>query len=404
MQQQRTFDVFCLCLLSFLSFWFSFHLSGGIPESFYELYDYWFDADISRVLVNIDAGSNEAWRNHTHPLFAAFFKPLAFLFSLAQVGPVMFGRVLIGISAVVTTGSVFLTLRALGFSPISRLLGASMFICSGAFVFWWSVLETFPVGGAFIAVLILALSINLKSKLFWVFATPFTLGLTVTNWLICIVGVFLSFHWKKSFQLLALGVLTSVAIYGASTQVLKTDTQGMPGRLLQEQRFLFHPESINEVPEYAKIYTKRAVWFFCSPAVVAQGRVGPAQFKSEKYNGIWYGGFRYSYRGYIALLCWFILLFKGSSNLLLQKKKSKVSLTIFLFLLFQLALHLVYGKHPFLYSSHWAPCLVILAAFSLSGSRKRLFQVVALVFCVFALWSNLETFHRSIELVLEANR
>ena len=403
-RQQSTFDVFCLCLLSLLSFWFSFHLSGSIPLVFYEKWDFWFDADINRVLINIDGDTSRTMRNHTHPLFAALFKPLAFLFSLLQIGPIMFGRLLIGASGAVSTVSIFLTLRALGISPISRLLGCGIFICSGAFIFWWSVLETFPIGGAFMAVLILALSINLKSNLFWILATPFTLGITPTNWLIGIVGVFQSFRWKKSFELLALGVLMSATIYGISTQVLKTNTRGMPDLINKEQRFLIYPKNIEEMPEYAEIYIKRGVGFFCSPAVVAQGYLGPAEDHSGLWKGIWYGGFRYSFSGYIAVICWLMLVFKGSSNLLRYRKKSKVPLTIFAFLLFQLGLHLVFGSHPFLYCAHFMPCLVIIAAFSLSGKRIRLFQGIALVFCFCAMWSNVETFYNSIDLVLEANK
>ena len=404
MQRHITFDALCLCSLSVLSFWFSLHLSASIPCVYYEKWDFWFDADINRVLQNIDASDNETSRNHTHPLFAAFFKPLSYKISLLQTGHIMFGRELIGTSGTISTAAVFLTLRALKVSPFSRLLGTCMFICSGAFIFWWSVLETFPIGGAFIAVLILALSIGLKSKLFWILATPLTMGMTLTNWFICIIGVFQSFRWKKSFELLALGILTSAASYGVSTQILRTNTRGMPDLINEEQQFLIHPENLDALPEYAEIYIKRGVGFFCSPAVAAQGYLGTAHYHSDKYVGIWYGGFRYSFHGYIAVLCWLILFFKGAFNLFRYRKKSKVTFMIFAFLLFQLALHLVYGRHPFLYCAHWASSLIIIASFSMNGSRARLFQFIALTFCVFAMLSNLETFYHSIELVLEANR
>ena len=402
LQNSNRIDLLSLLLLSLVSFCFSLFLSDTFPELIYKVWNLWFSSGTPRVFSNIRPDVNSVMRVHTHPLFSVIIKPVALLFSLVGIGTLNFCRFLLAFSGAVTTGALFSILRSCRLSTFSSFLGSAVFICSGAFVFWWSVLETFPIGAAVITLVFFFISANLKSKALWVLATPLTFGLTVTNWVVCIIGVFQLFNRKKSIYILASGILLSAFLFILQTQYLISPTFELVDKVVKEQRFLIYPKNVENIPMFAEIYIKRALVFCSSPAVVAQGRLEDVQVSD--HEGVAYGFFDYSRIGWLAVVCWFSLLLRGASNLFKSVENPRLARTLFCFLSFEFILHLFYGDSPFLYCAHYATGLVIVASCSLEGRHSRVFQVIALVFCICALWSNLETFHDSIDMFIEANK
>ena len=393
-------DVICFIALSMISLCFSLVLSSHAHPLFFEDVDVWYGSDIVRVFRNINPDNTLIHRTHTHPLFSIIFIPLTKVSLLIGLEVVQFGRLLIAASGSITCGALFVLLRSSQLSTMSSFIGVCIFLCSGAFIFWWSVIETFPIGGALISLVFLLIAVNLKSMTMWVFATPLTFGITVTNWVICIIGVFQTFSRIKAIQVLIIGLVMSAVLYALQNHYFQTN-QGFVDQTISEQQFLVFPENAHQILHYSKIYIKRAIVFISSPAMVAQGYV---ELQPKGQFGLIYGFFNYSWVGWLGVLCWFVLILHGASNLLSSRKNNDLANTLLTFIAFQFLLHLFYGDNPFLYCAHYVTSLVIVASFSLLGSHSRAFQIIAIVFCICAFYSNLVTYHDSINMIYEANK
>ena len=90
-----------------------------------------------------------------------------------------------------------------------------------------------------------------------------------------------------------------------------------------------------------------------------------------------------SFWGACAVGLWIALLGLGLWGFFSSKKHTKFRIVLGFSLLGQLALHLVYGNETFLYSLHFLPLLIILAAFSVLTSTRLIALILAgiLVIC-----------------------
>jgi hypothetical protein len=106
------------------------------------------------------------------------------------------------------------------------------------------------------------------------------------------------------------------------------------------------------------------------------------QIKSESWPNAWYGmTIQHSmpgsagWWGGIALILWCVLLVTGLQGLIFVRQQPKLRAILGLTIVAQLALSILYGRETFLYSMHFAPLLVVLAAFS-TFTRARVFALV----------------------------
>ena len=197
-QNRKTIDLVCFLFVSIGSLVFSLALSSQAhPLSILEQ-NIWFGSATPRVLQNLDPSVLMCQRVHLHPLISIIHLPLASLLTFLGFEMVSIGRFIIALSGSIVSATLFATLRLNKLSTFSSFLGCCMFLCSGAYFFWWSVIESFPIGGAAISIVFLLISAKVNSAIAWILATPFTLGITVTNWLACILGVFQTFSKRKA--------------------------------------------------------------------------------------------------------------------------------------------------------------------------------------------------------------
>lgn len=419
-------DSICMILLGLTSLVFSLFLSSYTPEITELEQNIWFGSATSRVLENIDPNALLLLRAHLHPLFSILLLPLAKLISLSGCGTLLIGRIIISLSGAFTTTALFATLRFNKLSPLSSLLACCMFLCSGAYVFWWSVVETFPIGGAAISLVFLLISANINSIAAWVLTTPLTLGTTLTNWFVCIVGVFHLFEKKKALRLLFAGFLISVSLfvvqglYYGKYQAIKSTSlieknevepasqpkqsnlllqkiQKVQHLFMRESEFVVFPQNMEEASLFFKKYLERGLLFVSSPAVAADVEVGGNDV--NQHLGLIYGLFGYSAFGWVAIISWFLLLCQGAFCLFKTRNTTKLSKTLIYFLSFQFLLHLFYGDNPFLYCAHFMFALIVIASYSFQGQRTRIFQGIALLYCASALISNLQTYFDAIALI-----
>ncbi len=391
-KKRQITDSAAVLVISSISIFISLTLSAKCPDILYEEYNIWFGADINRVFSNIaNYDSINLVRAHLHPIFSLLIFPIVqFLkfFGISSLGAAYF---LVSLSGALVSSLIYITLRYQAIPILSCLLGSFVFLCSGAFIFWWSVIETFPIGAATISIVFVMLSMKIRTKWIWILGTALTLSMTITNWIVGILGAAFTFNRIKAIKILSIGFVSVLLLYIVQSFVFLDSKPSDPrAEFVAESVYLQGPKSTAELPQYFLKYTARTIDFLTSPAVVRRSRINVNIKQSN---------FELDLVRLVSTSCWLLLFFVGLRKVLRSAKKSTFTKVLLSFVLFQFLLHLFYGDHPFLYSAHYFPALIIIASYSLYGKHEKVFQLVAFVFCVTALYSNHGNFNHAMLLL-----
>ena len=95
---------------------------------------------------------------------------------------------------------------------------------------------------------------------------------------------------------------------------------------------------------------------------------------------------------------WSAILGLGFWGLISSKDNRQLKLVLAITLLGQFMLHLLYGQETFLYSLHFAPLLVVLAAFSTMTRARSLALTLTGILVVLAVINNFQQFDKAIVL------
>lgn len=391
-KKRQITDSAAVLVISSISIFISLTLSAKCPDILYEEYNIWFGADINRVFSNIaNYDSINLVRAHLHPIFSLLIFPIVqFLkfFGISSLGAAYF---LVSLSGALVSSLIYITLRYQAIPILSCLLGSFVFLCSGAFIFWWSVIETFPIGAATISIVFVMLSMKIRTKWIWILGTALTLSMTITNWIVGILGAAFTFNRIKAIKILSIGFVSVLLLYIVQSFVFLDSKPSDPrAEFVAESVYLQGPKSTAELPQYFLKYTARTIDFLTSPAVVRRSKINVNIKQSN---------FELDLVRLVSTSCWLLLFFVGLRKVLRSAKKSTFTKVLLSFVLFQFLLHLFYGDHPFLYSAHYFPALIIIASYSLYGKHEKVFQLVAFVFCVTALYSNIGNFNHAMLLL-----
>ena len=405
----------------------SLFLASHIPEVLSSRINFnvWFGADVPRVFGNM----------HTvyhlrdllvHPLFPLFIRPLATGFTSIGLTPNDASTFIVAVSAGVMTALLFLIARGLRLTVMSSGLICIVFLVSGAFSFWWSVIETFPIGGATIAFLLLVFVKGVRAQGIWVMASVLTFSMTITNGFVSVIGAYLKFGiWKAQKIILASLLLLILLLVVQQTQYpvslkrtvaasVQDETLDKPstffssvlgrfrqygdiavGTYLKEMRFVYSPHVTEEgMWESTRVvftwYTERAMSFLVYPGVVPR----PVLITEDRSPVplIRADDWAYGPSGILAVGCWIVLLVGGLHEAMSRATRCLFSTFLLYWLVFQFTLHLLYGDTPFLYSAHFMLPLVLLAACGFRGDNRVVLQIAGIVFCVSAAINNLHNF------------
>ena len=96
--------------------------------------------------------------------------------------------------------------------------------------------------------------------------------------------------------------------------------------------------------------------------------------------------------GALAVMAWVGLLGLGLKGLVETKRYRTLRLSLLLILAGQLLLHLVYGSETFIYSLHFLPLLVLLAAMGTWASERPVALVLAILLVITAGINNYQQF------------
>ncbi len=147
--------------------------------------DFWFGGDSPRVYLNLTSRFSDHARTSIHPLFSLLVStPTIVLIKGFGMPAVDAVRLMCALVAAMTTVVLYITLRIIAFT-LDAVLYTGLFLSSAAFMFWYSVPETFAWASlsVLVAVLLTALIPYGKWPAAVVLASAVSLSITVTNWI-----------------------------------------------------------------------------------------------------------------------------------------------------------------------------------------------------------------------------
>ncbi len=327
--------------------------------------DAWFNADIPRYFENLTSRWSDHYRTKVHPLFSLLVAtPTIALIRLTGLSPILAVRMMMATISAAVTIVLYAIFRT--FAPrVDATIYTGLFLSSADFMFWFCVPET-SLMGALSILLAVFIAIIIPDR--WasavVIASAFSLSITVTNWMAGFVTAFLTQPWRKAIRL---------SVYAFALVAFLTPVQNFI--YPKAGQFL----NIKDEKKYVKTGNVRNIsntlsTFFVSSVIAPI----PHLLTIERWNAEKVATvsiqqsniFPSSTAGKVSVFGWLILLLLGLKGISSRKMPLRLSLSVGLVLLGQLALHLLYGDETFLYASHFTPLLVLLAGFA-SLTRAR---------------------------------
>jgi hypothetical protein len=344
-----------------------YHASGVLPPILLKTYDVWFESDLARVYDNMAYRWSDHYRTKVHPLFSLFTHPVVYgLTQIAGLDPATSIRVFNAVIAGVWIAVLFMILRLIG----CRLFDAALFSlvagCSAASIFWFTVPETYPLGSVSILLaLLLTIIAERRGAREWQFVlvSTLTLSFTLTNWMAGIAAAFANYPWRRAAQITINAFGLVVLLWGIQKYLFPTAQFFLGDR--EETKYLLDPGSggmsgvarsffahsvvmpafrIADEPGWQLLETDLKAW----PKLVIQSALLGTG----------------SLVGWGVTLIWFVLLGLGAWAFFRMWDHRRFRFVLGTVLLGQFVLHTLYGNETFLYSLHFVPLLVILAALS----------------------------------------
>jgi len=385
-------DMIICALLSASVATVSYHVSGLSSPAILD--GIWFQADPVRVLADMTDRFGNHYRIKVHPLFVLLTHPLVTLLrALTGASALTAARLVIAFCAGIWIVLVFSLLRALRCRRLDATIFAVLGAVSASALFWNGLTETYLLGSISILLAILSVQLTSGQKSLWItIASAFSLSVTVTNWMAGLLATAVSFSWKRACLLAATAFCLVVILWG----VQKFFYPQCPFFLSQsdEKSYINNPLSGGPVtslkalvfhtmvmPRLRPFEDMKSKWRWCGYITVQQDRPGAG-----------------SPLGTAAAALWAVLLAIGLWGLGTAREDWKLRLVLGGTLFGQMALHSIYGEETFLYSLHFAPLLLAVAAMGVQTRLRPLVLALALCLIVTAGTNNFSQHSKAIEL------
>lgn len=284
--------------------------------------------------------------------------------------------------------------RRLAAGRLAALAFTGLGVSSAAFMFWFSVAETYGLGSlTILAVLLVAVGqANQPPSGRGLFAAnALSLSMTVTNWMAGLALTIACVPWRKAIRI-ALGAVAFVAVLALIQKwIIPTSKLFFLGSR-EELMYMGRQES-GGVIEKLKVLL---LYGFAMPQI---------DFKATGLNSLPLLSVQFARLGSStvyalpALLCWTCLLSLGVWGALRTKAHVLLVRTIALTALGQIVLHLIYGEETFLYVLHLMPVMVALAMLSMLTPCRIIAPWLAVAAMVFSLANNTAVFSTASEAV-----
>uniref|UniRef100_B8HVA6 Uncharacterized protein n=1 Tax=Cyanothece sp. (strain PCC 7425 / ATCC 29141) TaxID=395961 RepID=B8HVA6_CYAP4 len=350
--------------------------------------DVWFGSDIPTVFGNITSLNSDFGRNNKHPLLPLLVFPVVLVFSkffhLDSLAAVKLLTVIISIAWVLALYTLF---RVMHCRPLDAFLFSLLGGVSAAAVFWLVVPESFALGSLTILLgfIFVVLSQYHPFSAFWYVAlNVLTVSITITNGMVGFFATIINHRWLKSLQICFISLALATGLW--VLQRLVFINSGFPFQLrtfIGEKKFMSAPDSSRILAVISSFFYQTMVMpatqFLNSPLRPDWVKLDVNTL--DPGSGGWWGT--------IAVLSWTGLLVLGFWGFCTTKQHQKLRVVLGVTLGVQLLMHSIYGvEETFIYSLHFIPLLLLLAAFSLFTRFRPLSLGLVLILLVSAGLNN----------------
>lgn len=368
-----------------------------------ETFDMWFDADAPRVYDNLVSRFSNYKRSDVHPLFGLIgFPPVFLLRRFFGLDGWVAVRVVVAAVAAVWSGTLFLIFRRIGLRGADASLFTLLGMASAGSVFWFVVPETISFGSVTLLFALLLAAEAGRGAIHPAWTTAVgvaTLGVTVSNWAAGLLAS-VAIHSKKDAArvivttVFVVSVLTSVSVYMFPNATLLGLSQRARA---EEPTFLVHPESGGPL-------TSARAFLFHSIVLPE------IQVKNPDWDWLKWKNLRVQHSrpgsgspvGVAAILVWSALLLMGAWAFRHVNGLNAFRIVLVGTLLSQLALHTLFGRETFLYSLHFAPLLIVVAALGALTKYRRVTFALGVLLLPLAVFNNASQFSRAMDVVQDA--
>jgi len=355
--------------------------------------DVWFEGDVGRVYANMTSRGSNHYRSSVHPIFSLTAYGLVMATrKVTGSDPETAVRLVMASAAAVWIAAVYLVLRLI---TLRRLDAAvfTMLAASSAFaIFWHTVPETYAFGsiGILGALLVAAASGRMRlGVLSFAGGVVSSLAFTITNGMAGLAAALVCLRPRRAAAAVCIGTLVVAAL--AIYQSHYFPRSGLLPDRAEEAKFILHPEAGGPLL-VARSFFYHSVFM---PEFEASDRKGNpdwpilvTQRAAAGSGSLW---------GTMGIAAWTVLLGFGALAALRSSVDRRFRIVLAALIAGQLALHVLYGEETFLYSCHFGPLLVILAALgALTRARSAVLCGAGLV-TVLAMVNNAQGFTRAAE-------
>ncbi len=333
--------------------------------------DAWFDSDSGWLYWDVTV-FQAVHRTRKHPLFTVAIFPEVKVLSLLGVSKLNAVRLvfagLVGVWTLLLWRVLTLSLRRPGDALVFTLLGLS----SSGLLFWSWVSETFLL--ASITVLGTMLAFHASGRWRWLahLAAGFSaLAVTVTNWAMTLVAAAMRLPLRAA---VAVGVISFALVAGAAVAESRVvPTQGLffnlEEQVQRETEYVGNKSGGSVLEKWRMFFVGSVVLPGVEPRVVHIYGADIAMLSAQQVPGDpWW---------WLIAGLWLVLLGAGILTTIGSLTPFRVYLLIAM--AFNLLLHSFYGYETFLYSLHFLPILVILAAQAATRYRRSALSLAAVV-------------------------
>ena len=323
----------------------------------------WFEADLPRVHANMVNRHSNHYRTKVHPLFSLGAYPPTEALDKLGLSEEAAVRVVIAMVAGLWAAGLFVLLRLMGLRSADAGLFSVIGLVSAGSIFWFAVPETYTFGSLSIvfALGVAAVAQHRAVSHWWyVAAGALTLSFTTTNWMVGLSSTFPNVNWRKGIQISTNALVLVVLLWGLQKFAFPSAQFFIGDR--EETTYILQPDS-------GGILRVLPAFIFHSIVAPALDIVDIATANSNwqrlSVQFAWPGSA--SVVGALAAFGWAALLAIGILSFVKGHGQARLRMALAASVVGQLALHLVYGQETFLYSLHFLPLLIAVAAMGAVG-------------------------------------
>lgn len=355
----------------------------------------WFQSDIPGIYENMTNRGSDHYCTYAHPLFSMVaLPPTEMLWRVFGINSLVSVRIVMAFIASLWAAAFFILFRLVSFHRLEAILFSALGMVSAAATFWFTVPGTYPFGSLSIllALVIAALSHHQTRGRPWhVIANMATLSFATTNWMIGIFTSFINLPWRRAAQVVVNAFFIITVLW--AIQKFFIPSAGFFLAVREETKYFFTADSGGIL----RILTSFFLHSMVMPSInsISNPEHPHTPIMTIQHSLPGSGG----PCGVVATVLWAVLLCLGVWGIIISHKHNKFRLVLGVSLLGQIILHASYGKETFLYSLHFGPLLVLLAAFGTRTRLRRLVIAYVSILVVCTVINNWQQFGRATALI-----